>query len=842
MRDESSRLSRITTRLLVVPSDGFGGSMMKDRIEEGLLGTFLGVFVPTLSTLFGVVIFLRLGEAVGAAGLGVTFALLASGFTISLLTSLSLCALVTNGPTISSGGLYAALRKSIGIDYASILGMTFYLAYCVGISFYVYGFALSTTHVLSLQSDRQIMQWNSPGSWVDVLVSSVVLLCLVLITLLGLRRSVFVAFSILVVIVLCIVVSLMCLVCATDSTVVGYTAFSWSTLESNWKPDSSSSSSSSFDHQFMILFPGFTGVIAGANLSGDLRTPDKSIVRGTLSALLVAFVTYQIISFILASTVKRDRLEDNSMIIEEVVKGVLGIPILYVGIGATTLSSALSYLLGAPRIISAIARDDQSAHPVLRWFSVRSNDVFSIFKMLPGDGDDDEEEEEEKQQQQQQQQENKEEEEEEEEKTKETRTPPRRKEPLRALFLTWLICQSLLLTGALDKLSRLMTCTFLVIFFLINLTCLAMEIMLPDTIWRPSFRLYSKWTAISGTVTSFSAVVYAREFYYTAFVLVALLLGVIWKRHAIQALFRRDYFVMETGRPTSHRLRDDNKEDHSSSSLLERNSSIRTLRGHSVRVRTSEEDLAATKSALVRAAAEYVRDGFDSRFYRGRRKEDNEEEVDADSTYYGQREVVAKRLFHRIKQWRQVVLVVFICIAFFERPPWKTTSSSSSRDYVRFGMPELKPYQTAIIELVCLSSFGLEIFLKARFMGTKSLTSSGWHVLQVCLICLDFGSLLLVLISDEFHIGLGLIVRPLLFVAKSRSVRVCVCVLPRNHSFFPTLTNCLGPRRFHNFDSNSTCICRCFCDSRFCDSLWCRCGMCSVSGQHGGYRLILRFR
>jgi hypothetical protein len=94
-------------------------------------------------------------------------------------------------------------------------------------------------------------------------------------------------------------------------------------------------------------------------------------------------------------------------------------------------------------------------------------------------------------------------------------------------------------------------------------------------------------------------------------------------------------------------------------------------------------------------------------------------------------------------------------------------------------MPELKPYQTAIIELVCLSSFGLEIFLKARFMGTKSLTSSGWHVLQVCLICLDFGNLLLVLITDEFHVGLGLIVRPLLFVAKSRSVRGGFTILIR---------------------------------------------------------------
>ena len=78
-----------------------------DVQQDGLLHTFLGVFVPTLSTLYGVVIFLRLGESVGKSGLGVTLALLAFGFVISFLTSLSLCALVTNGPRISSGGLYA---------------------------------------------------------------------------------------------------------------------------------------------------------------------------------------------------------------------------------------------------------------------------------------------------------------------------------------------------------------------------------------------------------------------------------------------------------------------------------------------------------------------------------------------------------------------------------------------------------------------------------------------------------------------------------------------------------------------------------------------------------------
>ena len=129
------------------------------------------------------------------------------------------------------------------------------------------------------------------------------------------------------------------------------------------------------------------------------------------------------------------------MIIEEVVKGVLHLPILYVGIGATTLSSALSYLLGAPRIISAIARDDSSAHPLLRWFSVRSNVFAYMFTNNVNDDRDNEEDIED------------------EKRGDESAQSGPRKEPQRALLLTWIISQSLLLTGALDKLSKLMTCT-----------------------------------------------------------------------------------------------------------------------------------------------------------------------------------------------------------------------------------------------------------------------------------------------------------------------------------------------------------------------------------------------
>ena len=99
----------------------------------------------------------------------------------------------------------------------------------------------------------------------------------------------------------------------------------------------------------------------------------------------------------------------------------------------------MSYLLGAPRIVSAIARDDSSAHPVLQWFSVRSNVFASMFKRRI----------EEKKFQMMKRKISR------DEKRKKTDVESEngpRENPKRALFLTWVISQSLLLTGALDKL------------------------------------------------------------------------------------------------------------------------------------------------------------------------------------------------------------------------------------------------------------------------------------------------------------------------------------------------------------------------------------------------------
>ncbi len=106
---------------------------------------------------------------------------------------------------------------------------------------------------------------------------------------------------------------------------------------------------------FALFFPAVTGIMAGANMSGDLANPSKSIPKGTLLAIGVTAVIYLSQAVLLGCARPAEELISNNMVIRDIAVWPIAIT---AGVFAATLSSALGSMMGAPRILQAFARDD----------------------------------------------------------------------------------------------------------------------------------------------------------------------------------------------------------------------------------------------------------------------------------------------------------------------------------------------------------------------------------------------------------------------------------------------------------------------------------------------------
>src|SRR6056297_3950985 len=114
--------------------------------KETGLGTFGGVFTPSILTILGVIMYLRFGWVVGNVGLIGTLLIVTISTAITFLTALSIAAIATD-QRVRIGGAYYMISRSLGIESGGAIGIPLYLAQALSIALYTIGFAESVVGV-----------------------------------------------------------------------------------------------------------------------------------------------------------------------------------------------------------------------------------------------------------------------------------------------------------------------------------------------------------------------------------------------------------------------------------------------------------------------------------------------------------------------------------------------------------------------------------------------------------------------------------------------------------------------------------------------------------------------
>lgn len=302
------------------------------------LGTFAGVFTPSILTILGIILFMRLGYVVGAAGLKQTLLILLVANSISVLTSLSLSAVATN-LTVRAGGDYYLISRTLGFEFGGALGLILFLAQAISIGFYTIGFGEVVAglfggtefhaQVIALLAIAGlfVLAWQG-ADWAT--------------------RFQYVVMGILGLALL--------------SFFIGG-ALHWDTqlLEANWMP---LADSPDFWVLFAVFFPAVTGFTQGVSMSGDLKDPGKSLPRGTFLAVGASILIYFAAAVLFAGNLPQQTLIADYGAMNKI--SVISM-LITAGVFAATLSSAMASFLGAPRILQSLASD--KVFPLLSLFA-----------------------------------------------------------------------------------------------------------------------------------------------------------------------------------------------------------------------------------------------------------------------------------------------------------------------------------------------------------------------------------------------------------------------------------------------------------------------------------------
>ena len=98
------------------------------------------VFLASVSTILGAVMFLRFGYAVGNAGLLGAMLIILIGHAVTVPTALAIAEIATNR-RVEGGGEYFIISRSFGTTIDGAIGVSLFLSQAVSVAFYMIAFA-----------------------------------------------------------------------------------------------------------------------------------------------------------------------------------------------------------------------------------------------------------------------------------------------------------------------------------------------------------------------------------------------------------------------------------------------------------------------------------------------------------------------------------------------------------------------------------------------------------------------------------------------------------------------------------------------------------------------------
>uniref|UniRef100_A0A8C6SJ46 Solute carrier family 12 member 3 n=1 Tax=Neogobius melanostomus TaxID=47308 RepID=A0A8C6SJ46_9GOBI len=432
-------------------------------------GWLVGVMIRCMLNIWGVIMFLRLSWLTSQAGIVLMWLIILMSTVITTITALSVSAIATNGRVVS-GGTYFMISRSLGPEIGAPIGLVFSFANALACALNTVGFA-------EVDFDSVIVDDIN-----DVRIVGVVTITILLfITLGGMEWEA----SAQMVFFAALMLSFSNYLVGTflpmpkEKQALGIFNYQGDILVANLTPDWRGPEGNFF-RTFAVFFPAATGILSGVNICGDLRDPTSAIPKGTLLAIFFTTLSYLGIALTSAACTVRDASGNITDFIGNNTEGCIGLGCRYgwnfteciksqscgyglanninlsgfyyfitVGVFGASLSSALGFLVSAPKIFQCLCKD--KIYPY-------------IFFFAKGYGKND--------------------------------------EPLRAYVLCFIIAVAFIVIAELNTIAALISNFFLCSYGLINFSCFHASITNSPG-WRPAFKYYSKWTSLFGATISF---------------------------------------------------------------------------------------------------------------------------------------------------------------------------------------------------------------------------------------------------------------------------------------------------------------------------------------------------